>query len=36
MRVCAEPVVIGMSHPNYGHMAVTPSAVRAALGHDFT
>lgn len=31
----AEPVVIGMDHPNYGHMAVMPAATRAALAGDF-
>lgn len=28
-------VVAGFSHPNYGHMAVMPEAVRAALAADF-
>lgn len=28
-------VVIGIAHANYGHMAVVPPAVRAALGKDF-
>ena len=28
-------VVIGMDHPNYGHMAVMPAATRAALAKDF-
>ena len=27
-------VVVGFDHPNYGHMAVMPPAVRAALGED--
>ncbi|HEY4944388.1 MAG TPA: DUF3501 family protein [Rhizomicrobium sp.] len=31
----AEPVVIGMDHPNYGHMAVMPAATRAAVAGDF-
>lgn len=31
----AEPVVIGMDHPNYGHMAVMPAVTRAALAQDF-
>ena len=31
----AEPVVIGMEHPNYGHMAVMPAVTRAALAQDF-
>ena len=30
-----EPVVIGMDHPNYGHMAVMPAVTRAALAGDF-
>lgn len=34
-RAGTEPVVIGVSHANYGHMAVMPSAVRAALATDF-
>ncbi len=33
-RAGTEPVVIGMSHGNYGHMAVMPSATRAALAQD--
>lgn len=28
-------VVVGFDHPNYGHMAVMPAAVRQALSHDF-
>jgi hypothetical protein len=28
-------VVVGFDHPNYGHMAVMPSAVRQALALDF-
>ena len=31
----AETIVIGMSHPNYGHMAVMAQAVREALAKDF-
>jgi len=34
-RAGLEPVVIGMSHANYGHMAVMPANVRAALAKDF-
>jgi len=34
-RAGAEAVVIGMSHANYGHMAVMPANVRAALAKDF-
>jgi hypothetical protein len=28
-------VVLGLDHPNYGHMAVLPEAVRAELAKDF-
>lgn len=28
-------VICGIDHPNYGHMAVMPEAVRAALARDF-
>jgi hypothetical protein len=28
-------VILGFSHPNYGHMAVIPEAVRAELAKDF-
>jgi len=31
----AGDVVIGFDHPNYGHMAVMPAAVRQALAQDF-
>ena len=31
----SEPVIIGMTHPNYGHMAVMAPAVREALSKDF-
>ena len=34
-RAGAETIVIGMSHPGYGHMAVMSPAVRAALAKDF-
>jgi len=30
-----QPVVLGVSHKNYGHMAVLPDAVRSALARDF-
>jgi hypothetical protein len=33
-RAGAEPVLIGMAHPNYGHMAVMTAATRAALVKD--
>jgi hypothetical protein len=32
----AGDVVVGFDHPNYGHMAVMPQAVRQALSGDFT
>ncbi|MBN9087794.1 MAG: DUF3501 family protein [Reyranella sp.] len=28
-------VIVGFDHPNYGHMAVMPNAVRQALAQDF-
>jgi hypothetical protein len=31
----AGDVVVGFDHPNYGHMAVMPQAVRQALARDF-
>ena len=31
----SERVVLGLSHPHYGHMAVLPAEVRAALAKDF-
>jgi len=34
-RAGAEPVVIGVAHPNYGHMAVMSAATREALAKDF-
>ena len=34
-RAGTEPVVIGIAHPNYGHMAVIPPATREALAKDF-
>ncbi|MEI9990332.1 MAG: DUF3501 family protein [Rhizomicrobium sp.] len=34
-RAGSEPVVLGFTHPNYGHMAVMPAATRAALAGDF-
>ncbi len=30
-----DDVVVGFDHPNYGHMAVMPAAVRQALSGDF-
>jgi len=34
-RASDERVVLGLSHPNYGHMAVIGSQTRAALAGDF-
>jgi hypothetical protein len=34
-RKGSEPVVIGIAHKNYGHMAVIPDAVRQELAGDF-
>jgi hypothetical protein len=31
----AGDVIVGFDHPNYGHMAVMPAAVRQALAEDF-
>jgi hypothetical protein len=31
----ASDVIVGFDHPNYGHMAVMPPAVRTALAQDF-
>ena len=31
----AGEVVVGFDHPNYGHMAVMPQAVRETLARDF-
>jgi hypothetical protein len=31
----ATQVLVGIDHPNYGHIAVMPEAVRAALAEDF-
>ena len=33
-RKPGQQVVVGIDHPNYGHMAVMPEAVRAALAED--
>ncbi len=30
-----QMIVIGMEHPNYGHMSVMPEAMRAELAQDF-
>jgi Protein of unknown function (DUF3501) len=34
-RKPGTPVIVGLSHENYGHMAVLPEAVRAELAGDF-
>jgi hypothetical protein len=34
-RGAAGDVIVGFDHPNYGHMAVMPAAVRQALAQDF-
>jgi hypothetical protein len=34
-RTPGAEVVLGLSHPHYGHMAVMPEAVRASLAEDF-
>jgi len=33
-RKADTQVIVGISHPNYGHMAVMPEATRAALAED--
>ncbi len=35
-RSGADDAVLGFTHPNYGHMAVIPPAVRAELAKDFS
>ncbi len=35
-RKLGAQVLVGIDHPNYGHMAVMPETVRAALAEDFT
>ncbi|MCO6418514.1 DUF3501 family protein [Siccirubricoccus sp. KC 17139] len=34
-RTPGAEVVLGLGHPNYGHMAMLPEAVRAELSRDF-
>ncbi len=34
-RQPGQMILIGMEHPNYGHMAVIPDAMRAELAQDF-
>lgn len=33
-RAPGGQILVGFDHPNYGHLAVMPEAVRAALGAD--
>jgi len=33
-RTAGTQILVGIDHPNYGHMAVMPEAVRAALAQD--
>jgi hypothetical protein len=33
-RTPGTPVLVGIDHPNYGHMAVMPEAMRATLAED--
>ena len=35
-RKAGTEVTLGISHPNYGHMALLPEATRAALAGDFS
>jgi hypothetical protein len=35
-RTPGAQIVVGFDHPNYGHMAVMPEAVRAALAEDLS
>ena len=34
-RAPGAEVVVGFTHPEYGHMVVLPEAVRQALSQDF-
>ncbi len=34
-RVAGAQIVLGFSHPNYGHMALLPETIRAELAQDF-
>jgi hypothetical protein len=34
-RTAGAPVIVGINHPDYGHMAIMPEAVRAELAGDF-
>ncbi|HUK00447.1 MAG TPA: hypothetical protein VLV85_19500 [Stellaceae bacterium] len=33
-RTPGTEVLVGIDHPNYGHLAMMPEAVRAALAED--
>ena len=35
-RDAGTPVMVGIDHPEYGHMAVMPEATRAALAEDLS
>jgi hypothetical protein len=35
LRAPGAPVIVGLGHANYSHMAVLPEAVRAELAGDF-
>ena len=35
-RAPGTQVMVGFDHPNYGHMAMMPEAVRTALSADFS
>jgi len=34
-KSATEPVILGLTHPNYGHMAIMPPDIRAELAKDF-
>ena len=34
-KSAGQMIVVGMDHPNYGHMSVMPEAMRAELAQDF-
>lgn len=35
-RAAGTQVILGISHPNYGHLAILPEPMRASLSSDFT
>jgi len=35
-KTAGTQVILGIDHENYGHMAVVPETVRAALAADFS